>query len=75
MVRMGSAITGPLPLSMSKGMFMPAMGVRMSEKRMTPSGWKARHGCRLTSTATSVFSAGAETWGRAWVGKGSGGTG
>jgi hypothetical protein len=26
-------------------------GVRMSENMMTPSGWKARHGCRDSSIA------------------------
>jgi hypothetical protein len=41
---------------MSKGMFIPASGVRMSEKRITPSGLNARHGCRDTSTARSTFS-------------------
>ena len=41
---------GPSPPAMSKGMFMPAKGVRMSENRMTPSGRKASQGCRDTST-------------------------
>ena len=35
---------------MSKGMFMPVSGVRMSENRMTPSGLNACHGCREIST-------------------------
>lgn len=38
MVRIGSWMMGPLPVTMSKGMFMPVRGVRMSENRMTPSG-------------------------------------
>jgi len=50
MVRMGSAMIGPLPAVMSNGMFMPVSGVRMSENRITPSGWNARHGCSETST-------------------------
>ena len=67
MVRMGSKMTGPLPAVMSKGMFMPAMGVRMSEKRITPSGWNARQGCRLTSTWAGRGGAGGRG-GRAQVG-------
>ena len=55
-VRIGFSITGPLPGTMSKGMPMPARGVRMSEKRMTPSGWKARHGCSEISVASAAFS-------------------
>ena len=50
MVRMGSWMMGPLPLEMSNGMFIPVRGVRMSEKSMTPSGWKARQGCNDIST-------------------------
>lgn len=46
----------------------PVMGVRMSENRMTPSGWKARHGCSDTSTAMSTFSAGGQ--GEGWGGVG-----
>lgn len=54
MVRMGSWIMGPLPAEMSKGMFIPVSGVRMSEKRMTPSGWNARQGCNEISTCTHM---------------------
>ena len=50
MVRMGSWMTGPLPASMSKGIPMPVKGVRMSENRITPSGLKARQGCKEIST-------------------------
>jgi hypothetical protein len=50
MVRIGSAMMGPLPAVMSKGMFMPVRGVRMSLNRMTPSGLNASHGCREIST-------------------------
>jgi hypothetical protein len=50
MVLMGSAMTGPLPAVMSKGMFMPVRGVRMSLNRMTPSGLNACQGCREIST-------------------------
>ena len=50
MVLMGSWMRGPWPLTMSKGMFMPVRGVRMSENRMTPSGLNACHGCREIST-------------------------
>jgi hypothetical protein len=35
---------------MSKGMFMPGSGVRMSLNRITPSGLNASQGCRLIST-------------------------
>ena len=55
MVRMGLWMMGPLPVSMSKGMFMPVRGVRMSENRMTPSGLNALHGCRDTSTCAHKF--------------------
>lgn len=54
-VRMGLWMMGPLPVSMSKGMFMPVSGVRMSENRMTPSGLNALHGCRDTSTCVHHF--------------------
>ena len=50
MVRMGVWMMGPSPPAMSKGMFMPDRGVRMSENRITPSGLKAFQGCRETST-------------------------
>lgn len=50
MVLMGSWMRGPCPLTISKGIFMPVSGVRMSEKRMTPSGLNACHGCREIST-------------------------
>ena len=43
-------MTGPLPASMSKGIPMPVRGVRISENRITPSGLKARQGCREIST-------------------------
>ena len=49
-VLMGLCINGPDPPVMSKGMFMPLRGVKMSEKRMTPSGLNAFQGCRETST-------------------------
>ena len=52
MVRMGLWMMGPSPPAMSKGMFMPDRGVRISENRMTPSGLKATHGCKDTSTWT-----------------------
>jgi len=55
MVRMGVCMRGPDPPVMSKGMFMPVRGVRMSEKRMTPSGLNARQGCKDTSTCKSGF--------------------
>lgn len=48
MVRMGSMMMGPG--AMSKGMFMPGRGVKMSLNRMTPSGLNACHGCREIST-------------------------
>ena len=51
--RMGSAMMGPLPCIMSKGMFMPASGVRMSENRITPSGRNASHGCSEISTCSA----------------------
>ena len=54
MVRIGSWMMGPLPEVMSKGMFMPVRGVRMSEKRMTPSGWNARQGCSEISTCSQT---------------------
>jgi hypothetical protein len=50
MLRMGSAMMGPFPCTMSKGMFMPDSGVRMSLNRMTPSGLNASHGCSEIST-------------------------
>ena len=50
MVRMGSWMMGPLPLTISNGMFIPGNGVKMSEKRTTPSGRKAFHGCSVIST-------------------------
>lgn len=53
---MGSAMIGPLPAVMSKSMPMPVRGVRMSEKRITPSGLNARQGWSETSTAMSAFS-------------------
>lgn len=34
-VRKGLNMIGPLPLTMSKGMFIPERGVRMSENSMT----------------------------------------
>ena len=34
-VARGLKITGPLPFTMSKGMFIPERGVRMSENKMT----------------------------------------
>lgn len=39
---------------MSKGMFIPLKGVRISENKMTPSGLKAFQGCRETSTYTII---------------------
>jgi hypothetical protein len=54
MVRMGSWMMGPLPDEMSKGMFMPVRGVRMSENRITPSGLKALQGCNETSTCSTA---------------------
>ena len=45
---------GPLPAEMSKGMFMPVRGVRMSENRITPSGWNARQGCSEISTCSQT---------------------
>ena len=50
MLRMGSAMMGPFPCTMSNGMFMPESGVRMSLNRMTPSGLNASHGCSEIST-------------------------
>ena len=52
---MGEWMMGPRPAWMSKGMFMPVRGVRMSEKRITPSGLKACHGCSDTSTCAEGF--------------------
>jgi hypothetical protein len=34
-VHRGLCMTGPLPFTMSKGMFIPDRGVRMSENKMT----------------------------------------
>ena len=53
-VRMGSWMMGPLPAEMSKGMFIPVSGVRMSENKMTPSGWNALQGCSEISTCTHM---------------------
>lgn len=54
MVLIGLWMIGPRPASMSKGMFMPVSGVRMSENRMTPSGLKALQGCSETSTCSRL---------------------
>jgi hypothetical protein len=54
-VRLSPALAALLTVTMSKGMFMPARGVRMSENRITPSGLNARHGCRDTSTCVCVW--------------------
>lgn len=43
---MGLSMQGPLPLITSNSMPSAGSGVRMSENMMTPSGWKARQGCR-----------------------------
>ena len=49
-VLMGVCMRGPDPPVMSKGMFMPVRGVRMSENKMTPSGLNALQGWSETST-------------------------
>jgi hypothetical protein len=41
---MGLSMSGPLLSSISKGTPMAGSGVRMSEKRMTPSGRNERKG-------------------------------
>ena len=51
-VRIGSWMIGPLPAEMSNGMFIPVRGVRMSENRITPSGWNALQGCNEISTCS-----------------------
>jgi hypothetical protein len=45
-----------LPRMTSNSTPMAGSGVRMSEKKMTPSGWKARHGCSESSMAISGVS-------------------
>jgi hypothetical protein len=40
-------MAGPDASVMSKSMPIPGKGVRMSENRMHPSVWYARHGCKL----------------------------
>lgn len=52
-------IFGPAFSRMSKSTPIPGSGVRMSEKRMTPSVWYAFHGCSEISVATSAIS---ERW-------------
>ena len=54
--RTGDWITGPLESEISNGTPIAGSGVSMSENRMTPSGAKARQGCRVISTMRSVFS-------------------
>jgi hypothetical protein len=44
-LRIGGSMIGPRLSMMSKSMPMPGNGVRMSEKRITPSGRKASNGC------------------------------
>lgn len=70
-LRMGSAMSGPLPLTMSNSMPRAGRGVRMSEKKMTPSGLKARQHCvqqaaspcglQATEFKSAAESIGAET--------------
>mmetsp|Transcript_3594 Transcript_3594/g.9994 ORF Transcript_3594/g.9994 Transcript_3594/m.9994 type:complete len:225 (+) Transcript_3594:636-1310(+) len=55
-VRIGFSMIGPLSSGISKSIPIPGSGVRISEKRMTPSGLNARHGCREISVERSVFS-------------------
>jgi len=46
-VSTGSRMKGPFDSSISNGMPMALSGVRMSLKRMTPSGLNECHGWRL----------------------------
>ena len=50
------SMSGPLLSSISKSTPIPGRGVRMSEKRMTPSGLKDFHGWSEISTMRSVVS-------------------
>lgn len=52
----GVEMAGPLPFRMSNSMPSTGRGVRISLNMMTPSGWKALHGCRDSSVAISAFS-------------------
>lgn len=60
------------PGAMSKGMFMPGRGVRMSENRITPSGLNACHGCREISTWWGKRDRGGGGRNEVWVGGGMG---
>ncbi len=55
-LRTGLAMIGPLPLTTSNSMPRAGRGVRMSEKKITPSGLKARQGCIDSSIAMSGVS-------------------
>ena len=55
-LRMGEAMTGPLPLMTSNSMPRAGSGVRMSLNMITPSGRKASHGCIDNSIAISAVS-------------------
>mmetsp|Transcript_1534 Transcript_1534/g.5587 ORF Transcript_1534/g.5587 Transcript_1534/m.5587 type:complete len:247 (-) Transcript_1534:40-780(-) len=56
MSRIGLKIIGPVPLTMSNGMFIPANGVKISENTITPSGLNASYGCKEISTHKSTVS-------------------